>query len=522
MSRSRYKVFVSSVQDELINERTAISELVHTDPFLSKHIEVIRFENRPATTLPAESAYLKDLEDCHVYLGILGFDYGKEGEDGLSAVHREYKCAVANGIPVLAFVRGQSGQDKKRDTKINNLFETIRDNKEGHTYRRFNDYRHLKKLVNDALLAFLDEKGITPEEDEEQEAINTIEAASEFDVQALHQATYDDLDEQLLRRFFKAISPKQPFDHSDCCRALLNRGLLWHDQGNDTFHPTAAGFIVFGTEPDVCFPQCRLWARAYSGTDRSDPIDELDTRHNARKALPWAIEDFFAFLVRNTQHLTKVSGLSRVSVDEYPHEVLREALVNAVAHRDYTLASVCIRIEKFSNRIVVRSPGGPPKPVSMRKIRTLTYTPCSRNPNVARTLSYFERIEEQGDGIQRIVNDSKNHGLPDVQFKKDQGYFTVILYGPTVPMSRLKPQYPRVLYAVQTADEARLNKSQKRIVASLLRKHEVRVADLAKAMKVTPQAVRKEMATLQDIGLVEKHGAARSTYYVLKQTEGDR
>ena len=73
------KVFVSSTQVELANERTAITELVHADPFLSKHVEAILFENMPANTKPAEAAYLEDLDACDIYLGILGFEYGTIG-----------------------------------------------------------------------------------------------------------------------------------------------------------------------------------------------------------------------------------------------------------------------------------------------------------------------------------------------------------------------------------------------------------------------------------------------------------
>jgi len=70
------KVFVSSIQVELSNERTAITELVHADPFLSKYVEAVLFENQPAYTEPAEAAYLDDLDACDVYLGVLGFEYG--------------------------------------------------------------------------------------------------------------------------------------------------------------------------------------------------------------------------------------------------------------------------------------------------------------------------------------------------------------------------------------------------------------------------------------------------------------
>ncbi len=73
---AKMRVFVSSVQDELVNERTAILELVNTDSFLSKHVEAVLFEHQPARTLPAEDAYLSDLETCDVYMGI-GDEAGK-------------------------------------------------------------------------------------------------------------------------------------------------------------------------------------------------------------------------------------------------------------------------------------------------------------------------------------------------------------------------------------------------------------------------------------------------------------
>jgi hypothetical protein len=80
---------------------------------------------------------------------------------------------------------------------------------------------------------------------------------------------------------------------------------------------------------------------------------------------------------------------------------LREALVNAAAHRDYSLAGSSIRVEKFTDRIAILSPGLPPPPLTLEKLRTLRYLPCSRNPNLARGLSFFERMEEQGDGLRR-------------------------------------------------------------------------------------------------------------------------
>lgn len=147
---ARMRVFVSSVQDELINERTAVLELVNTDSFLSKHVQAVLFEKQPARTLPAADAYLSDLASCDVYVGILGFQYGRVAEDGLSATHREYLKAREIGLPILVFVRGHSGQDKKREPEITTLFQQIRNSRKGHTYRRFDHYRDLKEKVRGA------------------------------------------------------------------------------------------------------------------------------------------------------------------------------------------------------------------------------------------------------------------------------------------------------------------------------------------------------------------------------------
>ena len=229
-----------------------------------------------------------------------------------------------------------------------------------------------------------------------------------------------------------------------------------------------------------------------------------------------AVEDAIQFLIRNMRHITKTQGFSRIAIDEYPYDALREALVNAVAHRDYGIQGASIRIEKYSDRLQILSPGGPPPPITMSKLRSLDYTPCSRNPILARALSFFERIEEQGDGIRRILDEVTNVGLPDVQLKIVDGHFTVIFTGPGKTLSNLRPCQPRIVYEIAHADMKRRNDQQKKIIRYLLSKGEMDTTEFAKLLKVTPQAVRKNLAVLQKIGIIEKRGKARATYYFLK------
>jgi ATP-dependent DNA helicase RecG len=158
----KLKIFVSSVQKELENERIAITELVSSDPFLGRHVEAILFEELPASANSPESAYLIALRSCNIYIGIVGFEYGRKGPDGLSATHREYSEAKRLEIPTFFFVKGDNTQDPRRDEDMKALFEEIRDERHGHVYKRFSHYQSLKSSVRAVLLSELEKYGMRP------------------------------------------------------------------------------------------------------------------------------------------------------------------------------------------------------------------------------------------------------------------------------------------------------------------------------------------------------------------------
>lgn len=510
---SKLRIFVSSVQYELENERVAIAELISSDAFLSRHCQAILFESLPASPAPAEKGYMAELSASDAYVGIIGAEYGNAGPDGLSAMHREYNHAVQRRMPVFVFVKGQAGRDKDRSDSMKALFARVRDPMSGHLYRRFGNYQDLKRLVRDALLSMLKKRGITPSEAETAEFIQTLGAASDFDVQLIAHARYADLDANLAGEFVSAVLGRAPKSKVEILQTLLNRGLLWRDEKSGRHRPTAAGLLLMGKSPDSVYPQCRIAANAYGGCEKGDPID----RRDIRKPLPVAIQETIDFLIRNMRHAQTVRGFERVALDEYPYEALREAIINAVAHRDYGLQGSCIRVEKYADRVVVLSPGLPPLPLTLARLRSLKYLPCSRNPNIARGLSFFERIEEQGDGLRRMIAAAKDAGLPPPDFANTDGYFTVIFRGPGKSMAGLKPQKARPVFSIEPSLLDQLTSNQKTIVRKLLKTATVQVPEIAARLRVTPQAIRKDMAALQRLGLVEKRGSARATYYVLKE-----
>lgn len=512
----KLRIFVSSVQKELENERIAVTELVSSDPFLGRHVEAILFEELPASAISAEAAYLSALRSCHIYIGILGFEYGRKGADGLSATHREYTEAKRLGIPTFFFVKGDNTQDGRRDEEMNALFTEIRDEQQGHVYKRFTHYQSLKSSVRAVLLTELEKQGMRPTSEETAIAEQTIAQASDFDSRLMERADIAELDKDLCRRFVAACTgiPEKDLEEDSIRKTLTNRGLIWQNEDSRAIHPTAAGLLLLGRSPETFFPQVRIAANAFGGRERGEPID----REDIRDALPIAIERTFQFLKRNMRHTTRIEGFSKVEIHEYPYEALREAVVNAVAHRDYDLAGSSIRVEKYADRIEIVSPGLPPEPITLQKIERLDYIACSRNPNLARGLSFFERIEEQGDGLRRIVRESEGIGLSRPRFQFRDGHFKVIFFAPE-DMLKLKSQGAKPVFEVPIEVVTTLNETQKTILRVLIEKGELTSSEMSEMLGVTPQAIRKSMNYLKGNGLVRQIGQGKKTVYVLAQKD---
>ncbi|MCX5825549.1 MAG: DUF4062 domain-containing protein [Deltaproteobacteria bacterium] len=402
----KLRIFVSSVQKELEDERLIVQNLLNTDSFLSAHCAPVLYECEPASPDKALEGCLKALDECQVYVLIVAAQYGARiGETSIT--HAEYRRAKDRGLPVLAFIKGDRGMKREEGTEVL-LGELEAD---GFKYKRFGNVIELQKEVRAALVKLLKDRfGITPSSDEDQIARQTIEATSAFESQPLTRIAWKDLDKDVARRLVAAAEGKRPeeLNDGDLLSGVSLRGLVWRDPESGEHKATAAGIVLLARDPSAVFPQCRILADAYRSTEPDgDPRDHEDIRG----PMPLAIDRAIAFIDRNTRHPMRIVGLNRVRLDEYPVDGLREALVNAVAHRQYEDAGRKIILEIFADRVVLLSPGLPPRPITLAKLRSGKYRPCSRNPVLAQNLSYFHRIEERGSGFRRMRDQMLNHGL---------------------------------------------------------------------------------------------------------------
>jgi len=508
----KLNVFVSSVRKELEDERLVVQNLLNTDAFLSANCTPVLSETEPASPQESLEGCLQALDECQVYLLIVGTEYGMP-VDGLSLPHTEYRRAKERDIPVLAFIRGD--RSVKREEETVRLLDEL--NVDGPTYQRFGNVIELQKEVREALVALLEERfEISPTNDENSIAESTIEATSAFESRPLDRIRWRDLDLDVARTLIASAERCNPdeLSNDDLLAGAVLRGLVWYDPALREHYATAAGIVLLAKDPSAVFPQCRILADSYRSTlPDGDPRDHEDIRG----PMPLAIERAIDFIDRNTRHPMRIVGLNRVRLDEYPVDGLREALVNAVAHRQYEDAGRKIILEVFADRIVISSPGLPPRPITLAGLRRGNYRPCSRNPVLAQCLSYFHRIEERGSGFRRMRDHMLNHGLDLPILNTEMGYFQVTFPGPGENIDLLRTPEKRL--SVTPAVEARLNERQRTMLQWLAEGQELTSRQCEAEFGVSRPITAGDFGLLVDLGLAEKLGAGRSTRYRLKARE---
>lgn len=162
-------------------------------------------------------------------------------------------------------------------------------------------------------------------------------------------------------------------------------------------HPTIAGMIFFGRKPQHHLPFAQINAARFIGNDSSlDPFDRKDFNGRLLEVLDQA--ERFLYLHLRLPHA--IRGFEPEPKPELPKEALREALVNAVAHRDYTIHGP-IRIFVFDDRIEIHTPGKPPNTITEAAMRAGAH--IVRNPRLYARLSDAGLVTRAGTGIRRII-----------------------------------------------------------------------------------------------------------------------
>jgi len=185
---------------------------------------------------------------------------------------------------------------------------------------------------------------------------------------------------------------------------------------------------MFGVAPEIVEPQLMISFVQYQGTDEraSGPAGErfLDNRQFVGPVAAM-IDVAEAYILARVRTRTLVTGLFRQDIPEYPRAAIREALVNAVAHRDYSSAArgSHVQVKLFSDRLEIASPGGLYGNVT---VDTLEESQSARNRQLVRMMQDIRLVENRGSGVDSMVEAMRAAGLEPPQFSDDRRRFTVV------------------------------------------------------------------------------------------------
>ncbi len=298
--------------------------------------------------------------------------------------------------------------------------------------------------------------------DEEEARLYMQSGRVQYDRKPVPGATLADLDVRRLVNYFRDLRRQECPEAKDSegwVRLLLNTELMAEDRGRAM--PSAGGLILFGLRPNKYLAQAGVTAVVYPGSEkgydakeraslRGPAVSLFPSRPQADPSYPLlpatfaelpatfketgspveagVIEQAMAFVRHNIGHTGWIDdGGRRQERWDYPLEVVREAVVNAIAHRDYTISVTDIELSIYSDRLEVISPGRLPNTVTVPKMHA-GYR-ASRNELIKDVLRDYRYVEATGLGVPRkLIAGMRAHNGTEAELVEEETRFLVRLW----------------------------------------------------------------------------------------------
>ena len=241
-----------------------------------------------------------------------------------------------------------------------------------------------------------------------------------FDSQICKEATLADIDNIKVKRFLERASFERRLDiNSDINpKEILGKlNLIKKDK------LTNAAILLFGKNPQKFFLQAETRCARFKGTE---PLEFIDMKVFGGNIIDQR-EDAIEFIKEHIQLHAEIKGTERIERWEYPIEAIREAVTNALCHRNYKISSN-VQIRVFDNRIEIWGCGSLPEPLTIEDLKK-RHDSVLRNPLIGRCFFLIKYIEQWGTGTNRMIKKCLSSGLPEPLFEEISGNLVVTFRG---------------------------------------------------------------------------------------------
>ena len=284
-----------------------------------------------------------------------------------------------------------------------------------------------------------------------------------FDEEAVVECNSEAIDFLAASELFSGI---RPLKREDLSTLRLVTGIA----GKSV--PTVAGILLFGKVRDDVFPDAWLQCGRFRGKTREVIFDTVEYRDHL-PMLPYHAMEFLKKHMHTSIVMGEVRNARRTG---FPLAALREAIVNAVVHADYSFRGSPLRLSIFDDRIEVENPGLLQFGITIEDM--LSGVSALRNRVIGRVFKELGLIEQWGSGVRKMITECEEKGLPSPEFAETGRCFRVTIFTDTIGPLKLDGVEARILELLESRPDG------------------LSTSELAEILGVTDRTVRSRMKSL--------------------------
>ena len=318
----------------------------------------------------------------------------------------------------------------------------------------------------------------------------------------LRNVSITSLSKEALELYITKTKKEYSYGSDDLKDDLINKGLLEVDKKTQEVMPTGDCILLFGKSPRDKFPQASVKAKVDYGGGQEPDTESFD---DALLLVPDQVKDWAKKVIPESINRT---DFTREKKSHFPTEVIREAIINAIIHRDYDDRRAKVELEITPEKIEVRSPGEPISPNTLKNLQNFTAISQTRNPELAYIFNIMRFMEETGVGMDtyRKMREKHDLPLPIITYKKPNLIVT----------------FPRTIEASKEAYDnngiEKLNKEELKGYEFIKQRGKITRKEYEARFGFEKKKAERHLRKMVDESLIVRKGSGPSTFYELIAT----
>jgi ATP-dependent DNA helicase RecG len=354
--------------------------------------------------------------------------------------------------------------------------------------------RDLQKTIERENAKFLEQALERKRQAEDEEVLTPIE-------QPLITANFNELSAEALQKFITEAELPYKIEQPEFKKYLADLGVLAFDKTSNQLKPTGYGILLFGFEPRVIYKQAALKC----SVDYGDGKIETKDFDQPLVLVPDLVQEWIRKVLPSSKD---TSSFKRKEIPAFPIEVLREAVINAIVHRDYTIEGAKSYLQINHDKIVVKSPGCPLPSITLEQLNTFKAPSISRNPIITFVFNKMGFVEEMGFGMEAMKSLNQEYELPLPEYSYEDPFLTLT--------------FPRSMDAVKRVSHHKgvnnLNNEELLGYEFIKLQEKVKRKEYEDHFSFDKKKAERHLNKMVEEGLIERKGSGPGTYYEIIAT----